>query len=107
MSLSAWDVARIEGQGCDGGPCCPCLRCDEPTLCVEVRFGEPQHVEEGRTVGEVLYLEQCDGCGCSCFAVEPGGVRCIGEDDDETEQRAEGCGRLIPFQRRPAREVIW
>jgi len=85
--------------------------CDEETLCVEVRAGEPLAVSPERRAGEVVYLEQCDECGCACFEVVSGGarggVRCIGEDDDETEQRAEGCGRFIPFQLRPAREVIF
>jgi hypothetical protein len=88
---------------CDGLGAC---RCDELVRCVEVRAGEPQHIEDARVIGELVYLEQHDVCGACRYAVELGGVRCIG-DDPEDEDPLPGCGLLVPFQTRPAREVCF
>ena len=72
-------------------------RVDEEVRAVCVRSCDPpQHVDEGAELGSLVYLEQCDGCGCSTYSVQVDGVRCVGDDYDEGEP-VPGCGAFYPF----------
>jgi hypothetical protein len=87
----------------------------DEVFAVQVRRSDPpQFVAEdslglAERAGELLYLEQCDYCGNSCYRLERVGhgsprpiygysARCITDPDKDDDDPAEGCGKGYPVR---------